>query len=76
MVDRSILREIQCTRTITGFCIIWKLLPFVILEFCPEHNINTIRNMNLQPLANNRIFGEHLWFLPNLLISDYESIER
>ena len=27
------------------------LLPFVIVEFCPEQNINTIRDITLQPLS-------------------------
>ena len=33
----------QLSRTITLFCIVKALLPFVILKFCPEPNINTIR---------------------------------
>ena len=27
------------------------LLPFVIVEFCPEQNINTIGDITLQPLS-------------------------
>ena len=34
------------------------LLPFVILKFCPEHNINTFRDINLQPFSNKPLFGE------------------
>ena len=30
--------------------ILQKILSFVTLEFCPEYNINTIRD-NLQPLS-------------------------
>ena len=71
MEDRSRREEIQCTRTITLFCIVFKSLPFVILEFCAEHNINTIRDIDLQPLLNNRIFEEHPSFLPILLTSEF-----
>ena len=41
------------------FCIISELLPFLILKICPEHNINTIRDINLQPFSNKHLFGEH-----------------
>ena len=41
------------------FCIISELLAFLILEICPEHDINTIRDINLQPFSYKRLFGEH-----------------
>ena len=40
------------------------LMPFVILKFCQKHNINTFGDINLQPVSNNCIFGEHVSFLP------------
>ena len=42
---------------------------FFILEFCPEHNINTFRDINLQPLFK-RLFEEHPSVLPILLFKN------
>ena len=56
-----------------NFCIIKELLPFVILNFCPEHNINTIRDTNLPPFTNKRLFGAHSSVLPILLFFFSES---
>ena len=40
------------------------VLPFVIVEFWPEQNINTIRDITLKPLSvYPRVFGVHLSFL-------------
>ena len=59
-IDRYMwMKKLQCTRTITHFRILKELVPFVILKFCPEHNINTTRDINLQPFSNKYIFGEH-----------------
>ena len=44
------------------------VLPFVILKFCPEHNINTIRDINLQPFSNKCLFGEHPSVSPIFLL--------
>ena len=42
-----------------------------IVEFCPEKNINTIRDITLQPLSvYPRVFEVHLSFLLILLISE------
>ena len=61
----------QCTRTIILFCIIKELLLFVILKFCPEHNINSIRDSNLQRFLNKHLAGEHtLVFTILLLLSN------
>ena len=30
-----------------------EVIAFVILEFCTEHNIYNIKDINLQPLSNN-----------------------
>ena len=35
------------------------VIAFAILNFCPELNINTIRDINLQPFLNKHLFGEH-----------------
>ena len=43
--------------------IISELLSFLILKNCPE----TIRDINLQPFSNKRLFGEHPSVLPILL---------
>ena len=40
--------------------------------FCPEHNINIVRDINLQPFLNKHLFGEHLMVLPILLFSEKE----
>ena len=41
------------------------VISFVIHALCQEHNINTIRDINLQHL-----FGEHPSVLPILLLND------
>ena len=58
-VDQSRWGEVQCTKNITLFCRIMELLPFVIFKICPEHNINNVRDINLHPFLNKRLFGEH-----------------
>ena len=35
--------------------------------FGPEHNINIIRDINLQPFSNKHLFGEHPSVLPSFL---------
>ena len=40
-----------------------------ILKFCLGHNINTIRDINLQLFLNKRLFGEHPLVIPILLFS-------
>ena len=50
-----------------SFSLIKELLPFVMLKFCQEHNINTIRDINLQPFSNKHLFREHPSVLPILL---------
>ena len=33
--------------------------PLMHVAFVPEHNINTMRDITLQPFSNKRLFGEH-----------------
>ena len=40
--------------------------------FCPEHTINIIRDINLQPFLNKHLFGEHPLVLPIPLFSAKE----
>ena len=37
--------------------------------FCPEHNMNIIKDINLQPFSNKQLFGEHPSVLQILLLS-------
>ena len=50
LVDRTRGENVQCTRTIALFCIIWELLPyfFFMIVFCTEYNTKTIRGINLK----------------------------
>ena len=34
----------------------FEVFAFVIFELRPGHSVNSIRNINLQPLSNNGIF--------------------
>ena len=60
----------QCTRTIILFGMIKKLLSFDILKFWPEHNINTIREINLQPFLNTAfILGAYIILNDSLVLN-------
>ena len=45
-------------------------MPFVILKFWPEHNINTFREINLQPFLNNAfIWGASISLTDSLVFN-------
>ena len=48
------------------------VIALVILKLCPKHNINTIRNVNLQPFLNKRLFVD---FVHNIMVSSCISSE-
>ena len=35
------------------------VIAFCYTQICSEHNINTIRHINLQPFSNKHLFVEH-----------------
>ena len=55
-----------------SFALYRSYCPLLYLNVCPGHNINIIRDYNVQPFSTKHLFGKHPSVLP-ILLSVYES---